>query len=165
MKLYEIDQEINDLLNGAEVDPETGEIIDISEQLALLQNEKDVKIHNIGLYIKNLLAESEAVKNEKDNLAKREKSLKNQAEYLKNYLAQYVGTGKKLSYPNLAISWRKSSQVITKDDPEKTFLEHPEYVKEKTLYSFDKIKIKEDLKAGKELDFAYIQENNNIQIK
>ena len=74
--LYEIEEQI---LNC--VDLETGEIID-EEALANLSMERDTKVENIALWIKNLLAEAKMVKEEKDNLANRQKVCENKAESL-----------------------------------------------------------------------------------
>lgn len=73
MNLYEIDREIL-----ACIDYETGEILD-SQRLEMLEMEKEKKIENIGLWIKNLEAEAEALKKEKDAFAAREKSAKKQS--------------------------------------------------------------------------------------
>ena len=64
MKLYEIDNAIMDC-----VDMETGEIIDV-ERLSALQMERDQKIEGIGCWIKNLLSDAKALKEEKDNFVK-----------------------------------------------------------------------------------------------
>ena len=58
MTLYEIDQAILDC-----VDMETGEVID-SDRLDLLQMERETKLENVGLWIKDLRAEADAIKNE-----------------------------------------------------------------------------------------------------
>ena len=67
MNLYEIDAEIMNC-----VDVETGEIFDVDkfEELSL---SREAKIENICLWIKNLKAEIEALKAEKDAFAKRQK--------------------------------------------------------------------------------------------
>ena len=79
MNLYEIE---NEILNC--VDMETGEIVDI-EKLESLQMERDQKIENIGCWIKNLLADAKALKEEKDNLAARQKAAENKVASLKTF--------------------------------------------------------------------------------
>ena len=81
MNLYEIDNAILEC-----VDMETGEIVD-TEKLAALQMERDQKIENIGCWIKNLNADAKALKEEKDNLAARQKAVENKAASLKEYLS------------------------------------------------------------------------------
>ena len=79
MKLYDIDEKIL-----ACVDQETGEIID-EEALAGLQLEKDRKIEGIACWVKDLTAEAKALKEEADNLKKRQKAAENKAESLKKF--------------------------------------------------------------------------------
>ena len=77
MNLYEIDAAILDC-----VDMETGEVID-EDKLDSLSVERDVKIENICCWIKNLKAEAEALKAEKESFAKRQKTAENKMESLK----------------------------------------------------------------------------------
>ena len=67
MKLYEIDNAILDC-----IDLETGEVID-TERLDALNMERDAKIENVVLWIKDLMAEANAIKVEKLALAERQK--------------------------------------------------------------------------------------------
>ena len=70
--LYELDAMIESLLE--QEDPETGELLSDMEQLEAVLMERDTKIENIALYIKNKTAEAEAIKAEKLALEKRQKS-------------------------------------------------------------------------------------------
>ena len=78
--LYEIDQAILDT-----IDPETGEIVDI-EKLSELQMQREAKIENVALWVKNLKAEASAYKAEKDAFAEREKVAKAKIENLSEWL-------------------------------------------------------------------------------
>lgn len=97
MKLYEIDAKIMEC-----IDDETGEILD-SEQLEQLEMERDAKIESVGLWIKNLAAEADAIKTEKNNLAAREKIARNKIDRLKEYLA-YALDGEKFKTSRLSVS-------------------------------------------------------------
>ena len=108
MNLYEIDQEIMNC-----VDMETGEIIDPA-RLNELQMDRDTKIENIACWIKNLYADAEAFKTEKQSFADRQKAAENKAESLKKYLTNYLA-GQKFSTPKVAISFRKTSSVNVTD--------------------------------------------------
>ena len=58
MTLYEINQEIESVLENA-IDMETGEISEEAlQKINELQMAKDVKVENVALWHKNLLAES-----------------------------------------------------------------------------------------------------------
>lgn len=81
MNLFEIENEIMNCW-----DQETGEIFD-SKKMDQLEMARDTKIENIALYIKNLTADAEALKAEKQSFAERQKAAENKAEALKRYLA------------------------------------------------------------------------------
>lgn len=151
--LYEINEQI---LNC--VDMETGEIID-GDRLNELQMAFDDKVENTALWIKDLLAEAEAVKAEKNNLAKRQQVCENKAKSLKEYLSKFLA-GEKFKTSKVSISYRKSESVEVEDI---TKLDN-DYLK----YSdptVDKTKVKKALKDGVELEGVKLVENNNIQIK
>ena len=152
MNLYEIDREIL-----ACIDYETGEILD-SQRLEMLEMEKEKKIENIGLWIKNLEAEAEALKKEKDAFAAREKSTKSKIESLKKYL-ENVLQGKKFQTTKCAISFRTSTALEMSEKAE-----IPEEFKK---YSFvlDKAKMKEALKNGASYKGFWLQKKQNISIK
>ena len=157
MTIYEIDQALLSL-----IDPDTGEIGDYG-MFCELQMAKESKIENLALLIKNSRAEADAIKAEKDNLADREKSLRNKIERLRNYLSEIL-QGEKFSSPKVAISYRKSTAVEIADESEfistgpKDFL-IPQPPK------IDKKAISESLKSGKEIPGASLVERDNIQIK
>lgn len=154
MKLYELNQEIENF--NLEIDEETGEILN-SDELDKLSLERDAKIENIALWIKNLKAEAEAVKKEKDNLAKRERSLSNLADRLKEYLGSNLN-GEKFSSPRVSLSWRKSQAVeVDEDFSDERFIRYEAKI--------SKTDIKDALKSGKIIKGARLIENNSLQIK
>jgi len=102
MNLFEIDQKITDC-----VDLETGEVVDM-EMLQELQMERDQKIKNVALWIKNLKADAEALKAQKDAFAARQRTAENKIESLKQYLAAYLD-GKPVKDVEFTISFRKTT--------------------------------------------------------
>lgn len=153
MTLYEINDQIT-----ACVDMETGEILD-QEALQALELAFDEKVEGIALWIKNLLAEAKAIKEEKDNLAARQKACENKAESLKNYLA-FALCGEKFKTPKVSISFRRSESVQV-DDVTKLDDDYLKYA----APTVDKTKVKQALKAGIELQGVQLVTNQNIQIK
>lgn len=111
MNLYEIDQKMMEAFAAA-VDPETGEIIDDEMKSAFdqLAIDRDQKIENICLFIKNLRADAAALKAEKDAFAAREKAAENKAESLLRYLKGYLN-GEPFKTTRAAVSWRKTKSV------------------------------------------------------
>ena len=104
MKLYEIDNAILEC-----IDFETGEIIDI-DRLNDLRMERDSKIENVACWIKDLKAEAEAIKAEKQALAERQKVAENKVESLKKWLA-YALQGNKCSTAKCSVSFRNTESV------------------------------------------------------
>jgi hypothetical protein len=150
--LYEIDKAILEC-----VDAETGEIID-DKALEELELARDNKIENIACWIKNLKADAESYKKEKEVFIQKEKAAKNKAESLKRYLEMALG-GEKFKTSKVSISYRKS-EIIEIDEIEKL---SDKFIKiEKKA---DKKAIKVAIKEGAEIVGARIVENNNIQIK
>ena len=109
MTIYEID---NEIINC--IDMETGEVID-TEKLNELQMERDAKIENVALWIKELKAEAEAIKNEKQALAERQRVAESKAESLKSWLA-YALNGEKFKTAKCSVSYRNSESVEVTDE-------------------------------------------------
>ena len=126
MTIYEIDNEIMSC-----IDMETGEVID-TEKLNDLQMERDEKIENVALWIKELKAEAEAIKNEKQALADRQRVAENKAESLKNWLA-YALNGEKFKTSKCSVSYRNSESVeVTEEGLEALMREHEDLLTYKT---------------------------------
>ena len=118
MTIYEINNEIMNC-----IDMETGEVID-TDKLNELQMERDAKIENVALWIKELKAEAEAIKNEKQALADRQRVAENKAESLKNWLA-YALNGEKFKTAKCSISYRNSESVeVTEEGLEALMRDH-----------------------------------------
>lgn len=158
MKLYEIDQAIESL-----IDQDTGEVSDFDVFMDL-QMAREAKIENVALLIKNLTAEAEAIKAEKNALAEREASTKNKVERLKNYLKDIL-CGEKFNSPKVTISFRKSASVEIDDGFVEWAKTHADHFLKYTEPGIDKTAIKSALMTGAELKMARIVENHNIQIK
>lgn len=152
--LYQIDQAILECL-----DAETGEIID-AEKLDALFMEKNQKIENIALWIKNLQADALAYKAEKDAFAARQKAAENKVESLKAWLVSALG-GQKFSTTKCAVSFRKS-EAVQVDDVNSI---PAEWTRIKTTIEPDKTAIKAAIKAGQEITGCKLVENTNISIK
>lgn len=155
MTLYEIDSAILDC-----IDQETGEIID-SDKLTALNMERDKKISNVACWIKDLKAEAEALKTEKQNLAKRQQVCENKAESLKNWL-MYALNGEKYKDSRCNIGYRKSTSVnfgINFD-----FNTLPEDLKKITVEP-KKNEIKAAIKDGLQIDGVTLEETNNLIVQ
>lgn len=155
MTLYEIDQAILECL-----DEETGEIVDL-ERLSELNMEREKKISNVACWIKDLKAEAEALKVEKQNLAKRQQTCENKVESLKRWLAIALN-GAKYKDSKCSVGYRKSTSVnfgINFD-----FNTLPEDLKKVTVEP-KKNEIKQAIKDGLQIDGVTLEETNNIIVQ
>lgn len=153
MNLFEIDAAILDC-----VDMETGEIIDV-EKLEELELTRDAKVENVCLWIKNLKAEAEALKNEKDAFAKRQKSAENKMESLKEYISNYLaGTPFKSTKVNVSFRTSKSVEIAEGAVIPEEYLRFKEPEVNKT-------DLKKAVESGLSIAGVSIVEKQNIQIK
>ena len=153
MNLYEINQAILDC-----VDLSTGEILDTAA-FDQLQMERDEKIENIALWIKNLRAEGESLKAEAKNFTERQKRAENKAESLTKYLDSVL-KGQKFKSVRAEVSYRKSTALNVQEGaqaPEAYLV-----AKEPTI---DKAGLTKAIKAGEEFEGFSLVERNNISIK
>ena len=155
-KLYDLVREIEDF--EFEVDEETGEILN-AEDLDNLELEKNEKIEQLCLWIKNLKSDAAAYKAEKDSFAKKQKAAENKAESIKNYIA-YILAGEKFKTDRVTVSYRKSEQVECLD----MSLVDDDYLRFKEP-ELDKAEIKKALKDGVKVGGCMLVERQNMQIK
>lgn len=160
MKLFDIAQEIEACVIDGEnaVNTETGEVIDRAA-LDALQMDFNDKAENIALWIKNLDAEADAVKNQKLIFAARQKAVENKRDSLKEYLATCL-QGKAFKTDKVKVSYRKS-EVITVQNIEKVPTEFLKY----SAPTVDKAEVKKEIKAGKAVPGCALETKQNIQIK
>ena len=153
MTIYEIDGAILDC-----IDLETGEVIDV-DRLTELQMEREKKIENVACWIKELKAEAEAIKAEKQALADRQRVAENKVESLKKWLA-YALDGKKFSTARCAVSFHSSESVeVTEEGLEALMKEHDELLTYKRPEP-NKTAIKQAIKDG--LSVAGVQLVQNV---
>lgn len=165
MTLYEIDHAISEAFERA-IDPETGELVDEEAwaQLEALQMDREQKLENVALWVKDLNAEAAAIKAEEDTLKRRRQSTEKKADSLRGYLSYALNGAEKFKTARVAISWRRSetAELLDGVDPVSLPLE---YQRVKVSVEADKTKLKEALKAGKTVEGVELVERQNIQIK
>lgn len=158
MNLFQINDEIEKC-----IDQDTGEILDI-EALNNLSMEKDAKIENLACWYKNLVADAEALKAEKNAFAEREKSTRNKAEQIKSYLNSVLN-GEKFATNKCSLSFRNSEVVevldfdaFLADEKSENYLKYAEP-------TINKAELKKALKQGETFKGVHLSTNSNIQIK
>lgn len=161
MKLYEIDEQIM-----ACVDRETGEVID-PDRLTALEMERNAKIRNVGLWLKNLKADAAALKAEEKSFADRRKAAENRVESLKAWLEYALG-GQPFETEDKALTIKtvKNGGLAPLRYAEGVA---PEQVPEKyrrVEYSFNTDAVRQALDAGETLDFVeYGERGTHLSIK
>lgn len=152
--LYEIN---DDILSCC--DPETGEIIDY-EALDALRMEKDAKIEGVGLWLKDVNIEINAIDAEIKALEKRKAAAANKVTGLKSWLA-YALNGGKFSSAKCVITCRTSQKV----NVQKGAVLPPELTITKTEVKPNKAAIKEAIEAGQIIDGCTLITNVSATVK
>lgn len=160
MNLYEINAEILKLMESVD---ENGEmpmsVFSALSDLAVVESEK---LESLGLIIKNLAAESDAIKREIDTFTDRKKTLDNKINGIKEYVTGYLlgWEKRKFETARVVLSIRPSVAVVLDDEkliPEKYLIPQEPKIS-KTL-------IKEDLVLGVTVPGAVLEHRNNLQVR
>lgn len=163
MSLYEISNDLLTVINGGMVvDDETGEILFDADDIEQLEIEYSDKLEGCGLYVKNLIAEVDAIKAEERNLAERRKVKENKAERMRDYMLKSMDATNtsRLDTSKVAISTRKSTKVVI-DDESKIPVD---YVTIKQTSQVDKSALRKALKSG-DVSGAHLEESLNLQLR
>lgn len=159
--LYEYNHALDEL-----VDPETGEISDYEAFLALSM-ERDQKIENVAVMIKNLNAEAALIKAEEAALKARREPMERRATRLKDYLAKFLD-GEKFDCPRASLSFRKSKALSVSDV--KTAAEwleghgHIDMVV-RDAPRLDKRAVSMLIKSGEEIPGVTLFDRNSLQVR
>ena len=166
MKLYEINNEIETLLNQGVVDIETGEVLDeeLYEKLKELEVDWREKVDSIAGFIKGMNADINAISKEIDTLAHRNNVKKRKVEWLTNYLNSCLSEQQVENYESARcrLSYRGSTSIRIDIDPKEL---PTKYRSLERVYTPDKNKLKEDIKDGKTIKGVSLVNKKNLQIK
>lgn len=161
-KIYELNAQIKACIqyDGEHVvNTDDGEILNL-QQFEALQMERNAKVEGLACYIKNKIADAEAIYAEIDTLSQRASAMKKEAERCKAYLAGAL-YGEKFESPRCKITWRKSEicNVLNIDAvPD-------EFKRTKITVDADKTAIKKAIKAGMEIPGAEVIQKLNMTLK
>lgn len=171
MKLYEINEGIESILNALEGNDDKEVDAVLRQALSELEMQESEKLDNIASYIKQLNYEAEAIKKEIDGLNTRLKAKKGKVERLENYLKYYLlSTGAKKfesSKNKITIAKCPSKVKIINDDSFVMWCKQHGY-NDFIKYSkpdINKTAVKEALKAGLNLAGVTLEEGQKIRIK
>jgi len=159
MRLYEINQQIRDILSQVNDD---GELPDGAfDELAGLNEQAEIKYEAIACLIKEHRQTARALKEEEYILRERRRRHENKVDSLEAYLSDnMLASGlERLETPKTVISYRKSIGLVVDDEskvPGNYF---------KVIREVSKSTIIDDIKSGIEVPGAHMETRNNIQIK
>lgn len=163
MKIYEI----NEMLRSI-IDTETGEIDENAYELfESLSIEREEKLENLAVAIKEMNADAEAIEAEIKKLQARRDAVRNKAEYWKDYLKSMLN-GEKLKSPRVVCSYRKSESVKVTNMARLQLWAEATGRTECLRYSApteNKTEIKNLLKQGLNVEGAELVENQSLIIK
>lgn len=162
--LYELSSEyvsIQQKLIDADYDEQT-----IADTLEGLSGDLTAKAVNVAMFIKNVEATAEAIKQAEKNMAERRKALEKKAdtirEYLKNNMQACNMT--KIECPYFALTLKKSPPAVIIDDqdaiPNNLFV-----CPEPPVPFPDKKAIAELLKNGVEVPGVHLEQSERLDIK
>lgn len=162
MKLYEIPEEYRKVLEGVQVDEETGEILG-TDALVEFAGDLNETIKNTGLYLFELDSDAQQIDAQFKRLKARKDGMKRRAETLKNLMLDAMtSTGlKKVSDPLVTVYLRKSTATIV-DNME---LIPKDLLRVKVETSPDLVAISKTIKSGIEVPGAHLEERQDVNIK
>ncbi len=162
--IYELKADIQtlwNLMDEGEIDDET--LIDAMQNS---QEELSLKLEGYCKFIKNLEAEVKAFKEEEQRLAARRKTRENTIERAKAAMKMAMETAGEKNIPCgiFTVSLQKNPEKVILDELDIRNMP-TEYLKYKEP-EVDKTKLKEDLKAGKNLEgLAHLEQDEGLRIR
>lgn len=162
MKLYEIPEEYRKVLEGVQVDEETGEILG-TDALVEFAGDLNETIKNTGLYLFELDSEAQQIDAQIKRLKARKDGMTRRAETLKNLMLDAMTSSglKKVSDPLVTVYLRKSTATIV----DEMDILPKDLLRVKVETSPDLIAIGKKLKAGEVVPGAHLEERQNVNIK
>jgi hypothetical protein len=164
MKLYELDGEMRSifaLLDDEETEFGEERAARLEAAFEQVDKARDAKLENLGLYIKNADAETEAIRAEEKRLAERRRSKERKAEWLKRYAAQSVRLFGAVETPRVKLTVRESRSVEITDAEALP----DDYVTVKVERVPNKAEMLKAMKEGELIDGAELRTNYNLQVK
>lgn len=159
MKLYELSQSYNQLLEMAEeLDQET-----FLDTLESIQEEMDVKIENTAKLIRSLQGDIEAIKVEEKRLADRRKAMENKIESIKSYLQNEMEVAgiDKVKRPTFTISVVNNPPCVQIEDesviPSNYLVPVPDKIDKKAILTA--------LKNGEYIEGCTLSQSRSVRIK
>lgn len=163
LSLYEMSDQYQFLVNDL-YDPETGVVNETTlDKLNALTDSMENKAINITRFYKSLEATRDAIKNEKDKMAAREKAFTSQVDRLKEYLLSNMQRCeiKKIECPQFVIVLQNNPTAVEILNQEQIPNEYDKQPKRE----IDLTRIKDDLKNGVVIPGVRLVQRQSIRIR
>lgn len=164
--LYEIDGALLRLMEES-VDPETGEFKPDQEAWDRLQMEREVKIENTALYIKDLRARAGDIAEEVKTLQARKKALERRADWLAENLRRSLD-GADFETARCAVKFRKNPESVKYTDEDAAMAWAVEYAQDCIRIlppELSRVAVKARLKAGEMVPGAELVREIRMEVK
>lgn len=142
---------------------EAGE--DVTDTLLSLEGDIEVKAENTNKVIKMFTYNNTAIDEEIKRLQEIKKHNENAIERLKSGIENMmIALGKReIKTPLFSAKWVKNPPAVVIDDEAKVDAKYLTIIPQS--YKVDKNALKEDLKAGKVLPYAHLEQKERLQLK
>jgi len=164
MKLYEIANEYQSLLDSSEFDEETGEIL--TDPISLSSNLETFKEKavNVAKYFNSLDAEADAIRQAEKMMKARRESIEARSESLRNYLLKNMQACdiSEIKCEYFAIKRKLNRASVDDYAPE---LIPGKFINVKTVESFDRDAIRRAIESGEDVPGARLVRKEKLEIK
>lgn len=165
MSLYQIDQELQALMET--IDPETGEWTGDPEAWERLNLERERKLENTALYIKDLRAEAAAIKGEIETFQRRLKTLQNKEAWLLENLRRSLD-GQNFETTRCQLRFKKNPESVRLTDEDEAMRWAIEYAPDCLRYKPSTLSLsdlKAEIKKGAVIPGAELVRETRLEVK
>lgn len=164
LTLYTIaDQYLSDIRKLEEMELDDQTFLDTLESLS---GDLEVKATNVAMFVRNLEASADAIKQAEKQMADRRKALESKADRIKSYLLDnMLRTGiSKIDSPYFSLSIRKNPPAVEVLNPDAIPTEYLD-IPPMPAPVLNKNRLKDDLKNGVVVEGARLTQGHSLQIK
>ena len=171
MKLYEINERLDELLSRLTVDNETGEVsdeqFDLMADIDALQMEKQSLLEYLAKKVLNLRADQTAIKTEEDRLKKRRERLEGAEKSILNVLARECD-GQKTDLGVATVRFTPSVETVVTDENavlQWLYANHHEEAIKLALPKVSKDGVKKLLRGGANIPGVSLENKSNCSLR
>lgn len=165
MSLYTIDLELMELMEA--IDPETGEWVGDQEAWERLNMERDAKIENTGLYIKDLRVDIAGHREEIRRLQAKVKTMENKIAWLSENLKRSLN-GESFETTRCSLRFKVNPYSVKIDDEDQVMRWAEIYAPDAIKYAEPELKkaeLKKIIASGDTIPGAHLEQEVRLEVK